>query len=122
MSEEPKITHLANEIRRNTGLLADYFTAKDLPFPSLDASAALSVPIPEDELELQKARVSAIEACEELRALLMGPRELLAVNVYSPHRACFLTHIIIVDCEYESQSSSTIQTLSNFPSRRPVIL
>ncbi|KAJ4298318.1 hypothetical protein N0V90_006218 [Kalmusia sp. IMI 367209] len=80
MSDEPKIIQLAREISQKTSILSDYFAAHDLPFPSLDASAALSVQIPEDNIELQKARVTAVEACEELRAILMGPRELLALN------------------------------------------
>ncbi|KAL1600858.1 hypothetical protein SLS60_007246 [Paraconiothyrium brasiliense] len=81
MSEEPRILKLAREISEQAGVLGDYFAAHNLPFPSLDATAALSVQIPEDEVELQKTRVSTIEACEELRAILMGPRELLALNV-----------------------------------------
>lgn len=81
MAATTKITELASTIYEKTGMLNDYFAAQNLPTPTLDASAPLSVQVSENNLELQEARIAVIEACEQLRALVMGARDLLAVNV-----------------------------------------
>jgi hypothetical protein len=121
MSVEPKIIQLAREISQKTGILGDYLAAHSLPFPSLDASGALSVQVPEDEIELQSARVTAIEACEELRALLMGPRELLALNVLlQDFETGAVTQIFTVDHEHKLKSDFTLQAIPIFPGRRRV--
>jgi hypothetical protein len=81
MSTSTRIIELSRLIAERATELDEYFARHNLPAPSLDASAPASIPIPEDDLDMQEKRTSVIEACEELKALLMGAHELLTVNV-----------------------------------------
>lgn len=102
MGNDSRIMQLALAIAQKTSQLDAYFTANELPTPSLDVPAVESLQLPKDDDSLYNARVDTIDACEDLAAPLKGPRELLAVKVRPPP-----IHHMIYIC---SQSLSRQQT------------
>ena len=90
MVKTSRITELATSIAENTELVDAYFESHGLPTPSLDAEAPRKLPIPEDAATIEAARVSVIEATMELRALMMGPAELLRPAVGAAKCSYFL--------------------------------
>jgi hypothetical protein len=94
-----KISELSTIIFTNTQKVDTYLTDRNLPTPSLDASAS-AYPIPDDApTEIKEAAVTAAEAYNELNALMTGPRELVRFNV-SLHKYKLRTILTtyIVDC------------------------
>jgi len=81
MANQTRIIELSSLIARETEKINNFFSARGLPAPSFDENAPISLPIPEDAKHILDARISVIEACSELKALLKGPKELLAFNV-----------------------------------------
>ncbi|OTA98103.1 hypothetical protein M426DRAFT_17763 [Hypoxylon sp. CI-4A] len=75
-----KIIELSSLIARETAIITDFLVKNKLPTPSLDAHALESIPIPEEATELHVARSAVIRACLELKALMMGPKELIKVD------------------------------------------
>ncbi|KAK7001297.1 S-adenosyl-L-methionine-dependent methyltransferase [Favolaschia claudopus] len=69
------ITQLASRIAANTTLVSEYLEAKHLPFPSFDLDGPLDTLIPKEEITVEAARVAIIDDTEELRRLVLGPRE-----------------------------------------------
>lgn len=81
MASGTRITELAALIAKKTAMIDEFLVGNDSPTPSLDADAPESLPIPAAAADIKAARLEVIEACSELAALLVGPRELLRVNV-----------------------------------------
>ncbi|GAB1315686.1 6-hydroxytryprostatin B O-methyltransferase [Madurella fahalii] len=76
-SPEPRIVELAKRIAANTEKLQDYLTAHGLPTPSFDIGGPKDTLVPKTETETEAARVAIIDDTEELRRLVLGPREYL---------------------------------------------
>jgi hypothetical protein len=72
-----KIQQLAELIRDRTNSLGSYLVENKLPAPSFDADGPPAFPIPASETSLEDSRLEVIEALDELRALMMGPKEYL---------------------------------------------
>lgn len=71
-----RILTLANIISSNTSLINSHLSAQNLPTPSFDPE------VPADLLsghgaEFEEARQNVVEATDELRTLLLGPKEYL---------------------------------------------
>lgn len=81
-----RISDLAQRIATNTAKIDDYLISQGLPQPSFELDAPLKSIIPENEVELKKARQEVLDDTLELRSLLQGPRELMSsFNVSSLH-------------------------------------
>lgn len=91
MANQTRITELSSLIARETEKINDFFAAQGLPAPSFDEDAPISLPIPDDAKDIVTARILVIEACNELKALLKGPKELLAFNVRN-YFSCLSKH------------------------------
>lgn len=82
-----RILTLANIISSNTSLINSHLSAQNLPTPSFDPE------VPADLLsghgaEFEEARQSVVEAADELRTLLLGPKEYL-MGVYVSFASLF---------------------------------
>ncbi|KAL9115005.1 MAG: hypothetical protein Q9227_001249 [Pyrenula ochraceoflavens] len=77
MLQSRRITELASLIIKNTEIVDQYLESLNLPTPSLGINAPRKIPISRDAPEIERARIAVIEATAELRALMMGPAELL---------------------------------------------
>ncbi|RYP60843.1 hypothetical protein DL771_010354 [Monosporascus sp. 5C6A] len=72
-----RISELATRIAANTNKLNDYFVAHNLPTPSFGVNGPLDTLVPKEEKEVEAARVAIIDDTQELRRLVLGPREYL---------------------------------------------
>ncbi|CAJ2502041.1 Uu.00g048940.m01.CDS01 [Anthostomella pinea] len=77
MASANKIMELSMLIASKTAIVNDFLTSNKSPTPSLDADALQSIPIPDEATEIKAARLSVIEVCSELEALMTGPKELV---------------------------------------------
>ncbi|KAI1264672.1 S-adenosyl-L-methionine-dependent methyltransferase [Xylariaceae sp. FL1019] len=80
MGGDSRITELSTLIAQKTALINEFFVQNNLPTPSLSTDATPRLPIPDEAHDIHNARTAVIEACSELKALLLGPRELLKFN------------------------------------------
>ncbi len=71
------ITHLAAAILRNTQIVHDFFTAKNMPLPSFDVNGPMAITVPPEEKEVTAARKQLLADTQALHDLMMGPMELL---------------------------------------------
>ncbi|KAK4041920.1 S-adenosyl-L-methionine-dependent methyltransferase [Parachaetomium inaequale] len=76
-SPEPRIVELAKRIAANTEKLQTYLAAHGLPTPSFDIDGPKDTLVPKTETETEAARAAVIDDTEELRRLVLGPREYL---------------------------------------------
>lgn len=76
-SPEPHIVELAKRIAANTEKLQSYLSSHKLPTPSFDVDGPKDTLIPKTETETEAARVAIVDDTEELRRLVLGPREYL---------------------------------------------
>jgi hypothetical protein len=76
-SPEPYIVELAKRIAANTEKLQGYLASHNLPTPSFDLGGPKDTLIPKTETETEAARVAIVDDTEELRRLVLGPREYL---------------------------------------------
>lgn len=76
-SQEPRIVELAKRIAANTETLQNYLTAHGLPTPSFDIDGPKDSLVPKTATEIEAARVAIIDDTQELRRLVLGPREYL---------------------------------------------
>jgi hypothetical protein len=81
MSSLSRISHLSAIIAEHTATINDFFARQKLPPPSFEANALWALPIPDDAEDVKAARLTVIDACAELQALVTGPKEFLHVNV-----------------------------------------
>ncbi|KAI0020758.1 S-adenosyl-L-methionine-dependent methyltransferase [Xylariomycetidae sp. FL0641] len=70
-----RIVELAANIATNTGILDDYLRANGLPTPSFEVDGPLESLVPQNEHEIEAARVAIIDDTLELRRLVLGPRD-----------------------------------------------
>ncbi|KAK4230056.1 S-adenosyl-L-methionine-dependent methyltransferase [Podospora fimiseda] len=79
MSSKPpsRIVELAMRIAINTAKLDIYLTSHNLPTPSFDINGPLDSQIPTSEKEIQAAQTAIIDDTQELRRLILGPRDYL---------------------------------------------
>ncbi|CAJ2509478.1 Uu.00g145040.m01.CDS01 [Anthostomella pinea] len=87
-----RITELATRIAVNTAKVDDYLAANSLPAPLFDIDAPVQSQIPNAELDIAAARQAVIHDAEELRQLMLGPREQLFS--YRPNH--LLSQLVIV--------------------------
>lgn len=73
-----RISELAQRIATNTAKIDNYLISHGLPQPSFELDASLISVIPENEIELKKARQEVLADTLELRSLIQGPRELMS--------------------------------------------
>lgn len=78
------ITELASRIAANTAKLNDYLVANGLPTPSFDINGPKDTLVPKHEAEVEAARVAIIDDTQELRRLVLGPREYLMSYTVGP--------------------------------------
>lgn len=72
-----RIVEVSARIAANTAKLDEYLVAHNLPNPSFDENGPSDTLIPKDEVEIEAARVTIIDDTNELRRLVLGPREYL---------------------------------------------
>lgn len=65
-----RIVELSNSIGENSRKIDEFFTANALPSPSFEASTPPDLPLPPD---IMQAKECALEAMDELQAVLLGP-------------------------------------------------
>ena len=70
-----RIVELASQLTSNVDQVNNHLKSHDLPQPSFDVNAPFELEL--DSPDVEKARISAIEATIELQDLLMGPTMLL---------------------------------------------
>ncbi|KAF2864873.1 O-methyltransferase-domain-containing protein [Massariosphaeria phaeospora] len=70
MAAPSRIVSLATSIEQNTRIVDTYINENGLPSPSFAASTPPDIPLP---AEISKAKDEALEAMDELQALLLGP-------------------------------------------------
>jgi len=80
-----RILELSTRIAANTSKVSDYLTANNLPLPSFDIDGPFESAVPKDATEIEAARSAVIEDAQELRRLMLGPREYLMSYTVSPH-------------------------------------
>ena len=88
-----RITELAAIVSRNTEQISSYLGQHSLAPPSFDADAPLDLP----EV-LRSARKAVVEATEELKSLMQGPKEAIKSETVSPSslslHSLFLFHSV----------------------------
>ncbi|KAK0609535.1 S-adenosyl-L-methionine-dependent methyltransferase [Bombardia bombarda] len=72
-----RITELASRIAANTTRLNNYLVAHNLPTPSFDVDGPKDTLVPKEETMVEAARVAIIDDTQQLRRLVLGPREYL---------------------------------------------
>lgn len=72
-----RIVELSSRIAANTAKLNDYLVSNNLPTLSFDINAPTESLISKENTELEAARVAVIDDTQELRNLMLGPREYL---------------------------------------------
>ena len=82
-----RIMDLASTIMANTARFDVLLEAQNLPSPSFDTSASLSLP---PSKELQGAQTAILEAVSELQALVLGPLAMLRSYALKARWACHL--------------------------------
>jgi hypothetical protein len=70
-----RMVELSSRIATNTVKLHDYLTAHGLPTPSFDVNGPLDSLISKEEPGIESARVAIIDDTQELRRLVLGPRD-----------------------------------------------
>lgn len=73
-----RITELASIIASRTAKVDEYLRSHNRPSPSFDIDNPPDLGIPIDAVDIDEARVEAIEASIELQELLQGPASLLS--------------------------------------------
>lgn len=73
-----RISELAQRIATNTAKIDTYLISQGLPQPSFALDAPFTSVIPENEVELKKARQEVLADTLELRSLIQGPREYMS--------------------------------------------
>jgi len=79
-----RIVELSSIIEQKTRKIDEYFAANNLLSPSFDASTPPDLPLPPD---IAEAKEAALEAMDELQALLLGPMPKIfhdLIHVVSP--------------------------------------
>lgn len=76
----PRSVQLAHSLVRATTALEDYLSKKGFPSPSLEAGGEITVSLP---AEVQDGINRALEALDELHALLLGPMGWLSMHMHS---------------------------------------
>jgi len=97
LSPPSLIVELSNRIAANTAKIDNYLKSHNLPKPSFDVHGPQESQIPPHETEIEAARVAIIDDTDELRRLILGPRDHLLRNTYnelSSYQA--ITHFRIV--------------------------
>lgn len=113
-SPETRIVELANRIAANTAVLNDYLTAHGLPTPSFDLNGPKDTLVPKEETDIEAARVAIIDDAQELRRLVLGPREYLMSYTVS---LAYRLHCQLLVHAPISPLSSTMNSSANKPSR-----
>lgn len=78
-----RISILSSRIAENTKKLDDYLAAHGLPTPSFDVDGPATSQIPSGAPEIEAARIAIIDDTQELRRLVLGPRDYLMNNAAS---------------------------------------
>ncbi|KAF2485885.1 O-methyltransferase [Neohortaea acidophila] len=71
------ITELASIIATSTAQVSAYLDQNGLPQPSFAVTGPSTSQIPPSEVEIESARLTAIDATQRLRNLLLGPHDFL---------------------------------------------
>ncbi|KAI8626344.1 S-adenosyl-L-methionine-dependent methyltransferase [Xylariaceae sp. FL1651] len=72
-----RISELAARIATNTAKVNDYLVTNKLPVPSFDVDGPSESAVPKDQYDIEAARTAVIDDTQELRRLMLGPREYL---------------------------------------------
>ncbi|RYP57680.1 hypothetical protein DL769_009335 [Monosporascus sp. CRB-8-3] len=70
-----RIIELSPRIAANTAILNDYLVANHLPMSSFDVDGPQNTLVPKHMVDVPAARVAIIDDTEELRRLVLGPRD-----------------------------------------------
>ena len=81
------ITQLSARIAENTAKVNDYLSSHNLRGPSFDENAPLQLLPPDTDPEIILARQTVIDDCNELRNLLLGPKEHIMTTYQAIHLA-----------------------------------
>jgi hypothetical protein len=84
----PSLVELAEEITKNAKVLDAYITEKGLPKPTFASDGPLSFPVPQDDHEMQAARLALIGASRSLLELTLGPLQRLNLEVPTVCKIC----------------------------------
>lgn len=74
-NQPQRLAELSDIISKNTKTIQDYFATNGLPALTFDPSGPPDFPVPSTDEEIQKARRTVVNATQELRDLMVGPRE-----------------------------------------------
>lgn len=77
----PSLVGLADEITKNAKVLDEYIAKNGLPKPTFASDGPLSFPVPQDDHEMQAARLALIGASRSLLELALGPLQRLNLEV-----------------------------------------
>ena len=81
MAVTNRIVELSSIIAKETAKVDSFLVKNSLPTPSLDVDAPWTIPIPEDARDVEASRGAVLAACDELKALMTGPKSLLYFQV-----------------------------------------
>lgn len=82
---------LSSTISQESDRLAAYIDEHKLPNPSFDVDGPESFPVPAEDVELQKSRMTLFKAAQDLASLALGPVETLRWQAWNVHRPAFTT-------------------------------
>lgn len=116
-----RIAELSQRIATNTTKINAFFVANNIPEPSFSLDASPHLAIPQTETEILSARREVINDTQELRELMLGPREhLSSYDVRLPFTGFdihdfqweFYTQMLTEDWTQENSLVSTPRLLS----------
>ncbi|RYP62665.1 hypothetical protein DL770_009552 [Monosporascus sp. CRB-9-2] len=113
MASMNRIIQLSSLIATETAKVNDFLTSNNLPTPSLDEGALLSLPIPEEAIDIKAARLAVIEACSELKDLMTGPKELLRYQ-WTSYTSIKVILRFKLDKSFPVGESTTFEAISKF--------
>lgn len=106
-----RIVELSQRIATNTTKLNDFLEANGLPTPTFDVDGPLGHSIPDDAAEIHAARAAIIDDTQELRRLVLGPKEYLMSYCVSDLLTTMCVHS--QSCSSNSREHTCSTTISS---------
>lgn len=103
---QSRIAELASAVAQHTQRVDSYLTENNLPQPSFDANGPVHLRLPAD---IEKSRIAALQASQELNDLLRGPRELIFdLEVYNTPAPEFIKNKLKRAAQYSGSFATDI--------------
>ncbi|KAI0900877.1 S-adenosyl-L-methionine-dependent methyltransferase [Annulohypoxylon nitens] len=113
MAATNRIAELSLLIAKETALVNEFLANNKLPTPSLNENASPSIPIPDSAERIKAARLTIIESCSELQALMTGPKELLKFK-WTDYASVKAVLRFKLDKSFPVGSSTTFEAMPEF--------